>query len=215
MRTTRNSVIRRRAECSPKTRKCWIGRKEHGVPGEDDNIQELPLTHYYSITGHAIKLRISHANDWKVPSEDGEETTTDFINKVILDEELDDRWFAYGCGALLASVFVALIFISKREVCIIDKSDNVLAIIRSNAWSRQEEVYNWQDVGLVEIHRATQNRKTDFNIFFNIEPFSSWVPLSQHGTYASEEEAEEICSEIRDFIGLTSWQNLLQLKKLS
>jgi hypothetical protein len=35
-----------------------IGRKEHGAPGEDDNIQELPLTHYYSITGHAIKLRI-------------------------------------------------------------------------------------------------------------------------------------------------------------
>ncbi len=50
-------------------------------------------------------------------------------------------------------------------------------------------MYNWQDVGLVEIHRATQNRKTDFNIFFNIEPFSSWVPLSQHGTYASEVSA--------------------------
>jgi hypothetical protein len=30
-----------------------------------------------------------------------------------------------------------------------------------------------------------------------------------------QEEAEEICSEIRDFIGIRSWQNLLQLKKLS
>jgi len=110
-------------------------------------------------------------------------------------------------------------------------------------WSNQEETYRWQDVELVEIHRATQNRKTELNVFLNIEPYSSWVPLSEHGAYASEarkgpsswelathdglaccspalwnrlqEEAEEICSEIRDFIGIQSWQSLLQLKKLS
>lgn len=102
---------------------------------------------------------------------------------------------------------------------------------------RLVQVYQCQDVGLVEIHRATQNRKTEINVFLNIEPYSSWVPLSEHGTYASEvhaladqthhsimpdlclwrmqEEAEEICSEIRDFMGIESWQSLLQLKKLS
>lgn len=48
------------------------------------------------------------------------------------------------------------------------------------------QVYQCQDVGLVEIHRATQNRKTAINVFLNIEPYSSWVPLSEHGHYASE-----------------------------
>jgi hypothetical protein len=35
-----------------------VGRKEQGAPGEDDSIRELPLTHYYSLTGYAAKQRI-------------------------------------------------------------------------------------------------------------------------------------------------------------
>lgn len=202
-------------------------RRTLQASGEGKEIRELPLTHYYSFMGYAHKQRLVRlvneliAMNWEPPeAQDGDAETaaTDPTNSrmTILDEELDDRWCAYGCAVLFIGAFVALVFVSRREVCVISKNHNIVAIVRrTSLWSNQEETYRWQDVELVEIHRATQNRKTELNVFLNIEPYSSWVPLSEHGAYASEEEAEEICSEIRDFIGIQSWQSLLQLKKLS
>ncbi len=44
-----------------------------------------------------------------------------------------------------------------------------MAIIHSTAFYRREEVYQLSEIALVEIHRNTQNRKTEYKIFFNIE----------------------------------------------
>jgi len=92
--------------------------------------------------------------NWEPPeAQDGDAETaaTDPTNSrmTILDEELDDRWCpnascpphrtrvhshsplvnqrcAYGCAVLFIGAFVALVFVSRREVCVISKNHNIV-----------------------------------------------------------------------------------------
>jgi len=207
------------------------------VKDRNSGMIEVPLSHYYSFAKYETKKALVNkinrllAKNWErgkpgIPKETNDENGSDLV---VVE---DDRWFVYAFGFVFMSVFIIAVFVSKKEVCFLDKTENVLAIIRSSFLNRTEEVYFLSEIYLVEVHRNTQNRKTEYKVFFELEPSRSlelssrprdtivatgpgikWVSMCEELSYNSEEKAQQICDSIREFLGIKSWVDILKEKK--